>query len=226
MAACQEEPDFSNSRIYPNVIRTQQEDGSFKVDIQKTNFEIIHFNIVDKLQFIPPPPQYNSDQFNPSSPSTTNDENILPLSPPPLPYKLMRSFRESDRPIYDPLYWNSINKQDNYNSKKYLLRYNKSHIYDYKINNWRTRILTNYVKFNCLAMILGWTLSLPGIFGGIKLVGRGCIWSGKYQKIIHLLIIEFPVIFQYFQKIMNIINIITKTIFILFLLFIDHYSSH
>ena len=43
MASCQEEPDFSNSHIYPNVIRSQQEDGSFKVVIQKTNFEIDFF---------------------------------------------------------------------------------------------------------------------------------------------------------------------------------------
>lgn len=140
MAACQEEQsNVSNFRIYPNVIRSKQEDGSFKVVIKKTNFEFVHFKIVDQLQFIPPHPEYNSNQFNPSSPSTINDENIEPLPPPPPPYKLKRSFRETDRPIYDPLYWKSTNKQNNCNSKKYLLRCYTGNVYDYKTNNWRPR---------------------------------------------------------------------------------------
>ena len=152
-AACQEQQQLSDCsishkyRFYPNVIRRQQKDGSFKVIIEKTNIEFIHFKIVDKIQLIPPSPDYTSEQFNPSSPidihdnhehDNNNHEHIY-LSPPPPPCKLIRSFREYDRPLYDPLFWKSTNKQNNCNSKKYLFRYYNGVICDSKINNWRTR---------------------------------------------------------------------------------------
>ena len=96
-----------NNRIYPEVIREISEDGITEIlKIKRVHYDIHHFHIVSNNYFV--------------KQKKVNDLSY-PLSPPPSPCQLKRSFNERDRPKYDPYYYILGNHNDS--KKRLLLRH-------------------------------------------------------------------------------------------------------
>jgi hypothetical protein len=116
---------MAQKRVFPKIIRKISiQDNTEEITIEKTYDEYNHFYLVpNKVNVYDETNDITNTQF------IENTQDDLDLPPPPPPTKLMRSFHESDRQLYDPLY--VINKDYKYLGsslgddfkKKFLLRH-------------------------------------------------------------------------------------------------------
>ena len=79
-------------RVFPKIIRTiSTQDNTEKITIERTNDEYNHF-------FLVPKKVYSVIE------AESRENNQFDMTLPPPPPKLMRSFNEGDRQLYDPSY--------------------------------------------------------------------------------------------------------------------------